>query len=295
MLPDIEFHQLRAFLVVARLGNFTRAAAELRLSQSALSRTIQKLELQIGQPVFDRKPREVVLTDAGKLLQERAKSILALVEDTFAEITESDRFGKIRIGAIPTIAPYFLPGILQSYAKKYDNVSVSVQEDTSANLLRKCNHGDIDMAILALPFDIQYLKAEPLFEEELLLLLPKGHPLEKQKEIHIAEVESTPMVMLGTGHCLSDQIRSFCSRESLQPVSIERTSQIATIQELVSLNHGVSIVPRMASDLDTNKNRVYRSFSNPKPTRTIALVSNPYRYQNRWVKAFGEHVRSECG
>ncbi|MDF1858896.1 MAG: LysR family transcriptional regulator [Verrucomicrobiales bacterium] len=293
MLPDIEFHHLRAFLVVARLGNFTRAAGELGLSQSALSRTIQKLELQIGQPVFDRKPREVILTDVGKLLLERAKSILALVEDTFAEITESDTFGKIRIGAIPTIAPYFLPGILQSYAKKYANVTVSVQEDTSANLLRKCNHGDIDVAILALPFEVQYLKAEPLFEEELLLLLPKGHPLEKQKEIHIAEVKSTPMVMLGTGHCLSDQIRSFCSRQSLQPVSIERTSQIATIQELVSLNHGVSIVPKMASDLDTSKNRIYRSFSAPTPTRTIALVSNPYRYQSRWVKAFRKHVRSE--
>jgi predicted transcriptional regulator len=122
---------LEQFVALARTKNFTRAAEELNLSQSALSRAIQKLEEQLGQPLFERKPREVVLTDLGELLLERAKHILKLMEDTFSELSEAGRRGRIRLGAIPTIAPYFLPGLLSSFAKKHPDISVIVQEDTT--------------------------------------------------------------------------------------------------------------------------------------------------------------------
>ena len=125
MRTDIEFQQLEQFVTVARARNFTRAAVELNLSQSALSRAIRKLEDQIGQPLFERKPREVVLTDLGELLLERAKEILKLVEDTFSLISESGRKGRIRLGAIPTIAPYFLPRLLSSFAAHHPDVSLN--------------------------------------------------------------------------------------------------------------------------------------------------------------------------
>ncbi|MFM2143387.1 MAG: hypothetical protein RLZZ476_1931 [Verrucomicrobiota bacterium] len=107
MKDELDLHLLVQFVVLARTKNFTRAAEELHLSQSALSRAIQKLEDQLGQPLFERKPREIVLTDLGGLLLDRAKEILKLMEDTFSELSEAGKRGRVRLGAIPTIAPYF--------------------------------------------------------------------------------------------------------------------------------------------------------------------------------------------
>ena len=167
----MEVDQLRYFLRVAERGNFTRAAEELNISQPALSRSIQKLEEELGQPVFERKTRSVALTDAGTLLQSRAQQILALIEDTKAEISDDGRSGQIRIGAIPTIAPFFLPNLLRQFSTEFPAASIIVQEDTTDHLLKRCTQGEIDLAILALPVPAKYLEIEELFQEELLLVL----------------------------------------------------------------------------------------------------------------------------
>lgn len=293
MRSDLNLQLLEQFVALARTKNFTRAAEELHLSQSALSRAIQKLEDQLGQPLFERRPREVVLTDHGELLLERAQHILKLMEDTFAELSEAGRRGRIRLGAIPTIAPYFLPGLLSTFAKAHPEISVIVQEDTTENLIKRCSHGEIDLAILALPIIAKYLEVEPLFDEELLLVVPVGHPLAASKSVAIDAVDGYPFVMLSEAHCLSDNIAAFCRRKSVQPVTVERTSQLATVQELVTLNHGVSIVPEMARKTDTSDRRTYRSFSGEKPVRTVAMMWNSYRFQSRAVKTLMEHLRRQ--
>jgi len=293
MKNELDFQSLEQFIVLARAKNFTRAAAELNLSQSALSRAIQKLEDQLGQPLFERKPREVVLTDLGELLLERAKKILKLVEDTFSELSEAGRRGRVRLGAIPTIAPYFLPSLLGSFAPKYPDISIIVQEDTTETLIKNCNHGDIDLAIVALPIIAKQLEIEPLFSEELLLVLPTGHPLAKEETIMVKAVDGYPFVMLNEAHCLAENIASFCRQQSVQPVTIERTSQLTTVQELVALDHGVSIVPEMARRLDLSSQRVYRSFSGERPLRTVAMMWNSERYQSKATKTLMEHVRRQ--
>lgn len=293
MKKDLEFQALEHFVVVARMKNFTRAAAELHLSQSALTRSIQRLEELFGQPLFERKPREVALTDLGALLLERATEILKLVEDTFSELSEAGRRGRIRLGAIPTIAPYFLPGLLGDFAGRFPDISVVVQEDTTESLIRRCSHGEIDLAILALPVEAKYLEVEPLFSEELLLVVPAGHPLEKLPVITADVVDRYPFVILNEAHCLSENIASFCRQQSIHPVTIERTSQLATIQELVALDHGVSMVPEMARRIDLSDRRVYRSFSGEKPRRTVAMMWNSYRYQSQSVKALMECLRNQ--
>ncbi|SKA96646.1 LysR family transcriptional regulator, hydrogen peroxide-inducible genes activator [Prosthecobacter debontii] len=294
MRTDLDFQSLELFIALARTKNFTRAAAEMNLSQSALSRSIQKLEEQLGQPLFERKPREVVLTDLGELLLERAKEILKLVEDTFSELSDATRRGRIRLGAIPTIAPYFLPRLLGSFADKHPEVSVLVQEDTTETLIKRCAQGEIDLAIVALPIIAKYLEIEPLFDEELLLVLPVGHPLAEMKAITVEDVGNYPFVMLNEAHCLSENISSFCRRQSVQPVTVERTSQLTTVQELVALDHGVSIVPEMARRIDLSERRLYRSFSGEKPIRTVALMWNAYRYQSKAVAALMEHARTQA-
>lgn len=292
MRNELDIRLLEQFVVLARTKNFTRAAEELHLSQSALSRAIQKLEEHLGQPLFERKPREVVLTDLGEILLERARQILKLMEDMFSELSEAGRRGRIRLGAIPTIAPYFLPGLLTSFAKNHPDISVIVQEDTTESLINRCSHGEIDLAILALPIVAKYLEVEPLFDEELLLVVPVGHPLAASHSVGIEAVDGYPFVMLSEAHCLSDNIASFCRRKSVQPVTVERTSQLTTVQELVTLNHGVSIVPEMARKTDTSDRRIYLSFSGEKPTRTVAMMWNSYRFQSQAVKALMQHLRA---
>lgn len=291
----MEFDQLRYFLHVAERGNFTRAAEDLVISQPALSRSIQKLEEELGQPVFQRSSRTVSLTDAGVLLQARAQQVLSIIEDTKAEITDDGQSGRVRVGAIPTIAPFFLPEVLQRFSADFPRATLVVQENTTDRLLKSCTQGEIDLAILALPVPVKYLEVETLFDEELFLVLPPGHELASKEKIRLGDVEPFPFVLLDEAHCLSDNIVSFCRRKSFQPVAVERTSQLAMVQELVSLSHGVSMIPEMARRRDQSDRRVYRSLANPKPQRTVALAWNPYRFQSRLLKAFREHLHQYAG
>lgn len=289
----MDLDQLRYFLGVAARQSFTRAAEDLTISQPALSRSIQRLEEELGQPVFERKARSVSLTDAGILLQARAQQVLAILEDTKAEITDDGQSGRVRVGAIPTIAPYFLPEVLRDFAAEFPQATVVVQEHTTDALIRSCTQGEIDLAILALPVPAKYLEVESLFDEELLLVLPPGHPLAAKEKIRIADVEPYPFVLLEEAHCLTDHIVSFCRQRSFQPVAVERTSQLAMVQELVSLSHGVSMIPTMARQRDQSDRRVYRSFAGRKPARTVAVVWNPYRFQSRLIQAFRDRLRQK--
>lgn len=287
----MDLDQLRYFLRVAERQSFTKAAADLAISQPALSRSIQKLEEDLGLPVFERQARAVVLTDAGRLLQSRARQALALLDDTRTEITDDGRSGRLRIGAFPTVAPYFLPDVLRRFTKAFPNASVVVREETTALLLKACGDGEIDLGILALPVSAPSLDVETLFEEELLLVMPPDHPLASRPTIRIADIESLPFILLDEAHCLTDTIVSFCKQRSFQPVAVERTSQLATVQELVSLAHGVSMIPAMASRCDRSDQRVYRSLAGRRPTRTIAAVWNPYRFQSRLLISFRDLLR----
>jgi LysR family hydrogen peroxide-inducible transcriptional activator len=289
----MELVQLRQLLTIASCGSFTRAAIELQLSQPALSRSIARLEEELGQPVFERKPRSVELTHAGQLLHRRAQQVLAIIENTKTEITDDGRSGVLRLGAIPTIAPYFLPGLLREFAKAHPQATVLVVEDTTDSMIKRCDQGDVDLAIVALPISSKYLQVEELFEEELLLVLPVVHPLAHKPRITIKDLKPHPFVLLDEAHCLSDQVFSYCRQRSVQPVAMERTSQLATVQELVALDHGISMVPAMAQRLDASKRRIYRSLSGPKPTRKIAMIWNPYRFQSRLLDEFKQLLRRQ--
>ncbi len=291
MRTDFDLHQLSHFLAVAKAGNFTRAAEAVGLSQPALSRSVQKLEKIVGEPLFERQPRGVKLSEIGSFFLVRAKKIRDLVDDTFAELNEASDRGEIRLAVIPTIAPFLLPTVLRKFSRRHPEIKIQVQEDTTQNILRLCKDGEIDLAIVALPITEKYLEVEPLFEDELILVLPKGHALEGKKKIRLSDIQEYPFITLDEQHCLSDNIAEFCKRQSFAPITIERTNQLATIQELVSLQHGISIIPAMAQRLDKSKRRVYRAFAGEKPTRTIALLQNPYRYKHRFVSLFEKYMR----
>lgn len=290
----MEIEQLRQVVAVATTANFTRAAEGLGLSQPALSRSIAKLEEELGQPLFERQTRQLALTRAGSLLVERARRILAMVDDTRAEITDNGKTGQVRIGAIPTIAPYFLPSLLARFGREFPEASALVDEDTTDKLLKKLSDGVVDVAFLARPLEARYLDVVDLFEEELFLLLSAGHPLVERKQVRLADIEALPFILLGEAHCLTDNIVTFCRQRSFHPMSVERTSQLATVQELVALGHGVSLVPSMARMVDSDPRRVYRSLAGTRPTRTVAMAFNPYRFQSRLLEGFKNLARKHA-
>lgn len=291
----MDIDQLKYFQTLVETKNFTEAANQMNLSQPAFSRSIQRLEEEFGQPFFERTPRSVELTDAGMRFQRSVNEILRIVADAKAEICDDGQSGRVRIGAIPTIAPYFLPEFLRQFSDSFPRCHLVVHENTTEELLKRVRQGEVDLAILAAPITEKYIDVEELFDEELLLVLPPDHPLTKRKQIRLSDVEGLPFVMLDEAHCLSDNINSFCRQRSMHPVVVERANQLITVQELVSLSHGISMIPEMAKRLDRSKRRVYRSFSHPRPKRTVVVVSNPYRFQSRLLREFrkllGEYAK----
>lgn len=287
----MELTPLRYFLLAAETENFTRAAEKAIVSQPTLSRAILSLEQELGQPLFEREGRKVTLTDAGRVLESRARQILSLVDDAKSEITDDGETGRVRVTAIPTIAPYLLPEVLTKFAEFKPQAKVVVSEDVTEEAIKRLRRGEVDLAILALPIDETDIDTERLFEEELLAVLPPSHDLVKQKRLMAADLTSQPFILLGEAHCLSDQIVSFCRQKAVNPVAVERTSQLATVQELVSLGHGVSLIPAMAARTDIGANRVYRRLSGVRPSRVIAVAWNPYRFESRLTTSFRETLR----
>jgi LysR family hydrogen peroxide-inducible transcriptional activator len=160
-------------------------------------------------------------------------------------------------------------------------------------LLRRCAAGELDVGVLALPVKAGYLEVEPLFEEALHVVLPRDHPLAGEEELDIQLLKGEPFVLLGEAHCLSGTVQGFCRQNAFQPIVSGRLNQLATVQELVALGQGLSLVPEMARRVDGSTQRVYRAVKAPAPRRTVAACWNAYRYQSKLTRRFLELLRAE--
>lgn len=291
----MEMHQLRYFVRVAELKNFTRAAESCGVAQPSLSQQISKLERELGYPLFERSGRRISLTDSGEILYEHATRILAHAEEAEVQIRDAAATGKgrVTIGAIPTVAPFLLPRILDAFTSRFPEASVEVHELVTTDLIRKCQGGEIDLILLAVPFDDTGLRFQPLVEEELLVVLSRKHPLAKNQRISVAQLQTQQFVLLTEAHCLSDNILSFCNQKSFLPTINCRGSQLQTIQEMVAVGKGISLIPEMAARKDKSSARVYRTLAGKRPKRKIVMAWNRNRFQSRLAKQLMETVREK--
>ena len=294
LVIHMELHQLRYFAKVAELGNFTHAARACHVSQPSLSSQIAKLERHLGQPLFERQVRGARLTEAGKRFKERVDQILRMIDDAGSSVKDEADAGHLVIAAIPTIAPYLLPRILAQFARKHPQAQLEVIEETTEKILKLCAAGEVDLGLLALPIEQNTLEVLPLFEEELQAVVPRGHPLARKKRLTLEDLAEQPFVLLHEAHCLTDQTRGFCSRHLIAPIATARTHQLSTVQELVRLGHGISLIPAMAAKMDHDPGRVYRRFTGTVPARTIAVGWNRLRYQSRLFKTFVQFLQNAC-
>jgi LysR family hydrogen peroxide-inducible transcriptional activator len=287
----MEISHLETFLKVVESGSFTQAARDLGLSQPAISQQMAKLEETLRQPLFERQGRTIKLTHAGDTLKTRAEQILAMVRDARREVTDDGVAGRLVLGGIPTVAPFILPPLIARFHKLYPKVQIEIREDVTERLLRLCQQGEVDAALLALPVDESGLKVEPLFDEPLLLALPAKHRLASFDRIRPADLEDESFILLGEEHCLRGDIVRYCQRHSFQPVSVNQAQQLATVEQLVASGFGVSFIPEMAVGVTAAKSVVHRPLATNGPKRRIAVCWNPVRYQTRVMRAFFQELR----
>lgn len=277
----MELHQLRYFLAVAKVGNFSRAAENCHVAQPSLSQQILKLEGELGERLFERKARHVFLTSAGELFRARATRVLDELHEARREVRDArgEPRGQVSISALPTIAPYLLPAIIRGFARRCPAVATIVHEETTDRALRALESHEIDLALVSLPIAAPRAQVRPLFREELLLVLPKGHPLLRKRNLSVADLEPEKFIFMAETHCLGAQALQFCYAKGFTPQISCRSAQMETVQALVAAGLGISMVPAMARQSSAQVS--YRSLGKPKPARTIALVWSKQRHLSR--------------
>ncbi len=290
----MELHQLRYFCAVARSGNFTRAAEAEHIAQPSLSQQILKLEDELGAKLFDRYPRSIELTQFGVAFLPRAEAILRQTGEAKTQIQEmagADK-GKVVIGAIPTIAPYFLPPALTNFTRQHPAIAVSVVEDMTSVLLEKLHEGRIDMALLVLPVPGEGLICEELIQEPMFAVLPNHHPLAASKKIDLRQISDDSFLLLKEGHCFRENTVSACRRSRMQPHVAFESGQFSTILAMVSAGMGVSLVPRMA--VEKRKLCKFIPLSDKRANRRVGLVQLKNHYSTRAQRALIKHLRKSA-
>lgn len=292
----MEISQLRYVVAIADTGNFTRAAERCHVTQPSLSQQVINLEREVGHKLFHRLGRKAVVTEAGAVFVERARRILFEVENAAKELSDHPALDRrITVGALPTIAPYLLPPLIERCRDRYPNLLVHVREDFRSDLVRAVIEGDLDLAIVTLPVKDHRLSIEPLLTEPLLLVVGKDHPFASRSEISINEVADETFVTMGDSSTLAGQIRSFFGDHNFVPKVGYRCAQVATLKAFVGMGLGISILPQVDRLPEDDDRLTYLRLTGSEPTREIAVIRHLQRYQSRGAELFlttlREHVR----
>src|SRR5882724_4260732 len=272
-MADVTLRQLRYFNALARHGHFGRAAEACAISQPALSMQIKELEEALGGVLLERSARQVALTKLGEEAAQRARDILRSVDELgdFARASRDRLAGRLRIGMIPTIAPYLLPEVIGNLTRTHPELDIHVRETLTAKLIEELEDGRLDTAIVALPVSESSLVEVALFSEHFLLVRPgedEATPVPSSKALRAMR-----LLLLEEGHCFRDQALSFCNMQSSPPREVLDASSLSTLVQMVGAGIGVTLIPEMAVAVETRSASVsVARFKNPQPSRTIGMV-----------------------
>ncbi len=293
----MEIHQLRYFVAVADEGNFSRAAAKVRVAQPSLSQQIRKLEAEIGQPLFDRLPRSVVLTEAGRRFIDYARQILASIGDARRCVDELKEAvtGKLAVGAIPTIAPYVLPELVVKFQKDYPEVTLELVEDVTDGITRRIDAGELDVALASTCEPSPTLRRDSLGREPLLALVPEADPLAAKTLVELDDLKSRRFLLLHEMHCLSQQVHQLLESRRLRPEIALAGSQLTTIARMVAAGIGVSITPQLMVKHQATPGCVSLPFAPPVPERELNFLYNPLRFHSKAAAAFRREAAAVLG
>ena len=285
--------QLRYLCAVADHGHFGQAARSCHVSQSTLSAGVLELEDALGTALVERSRRQVLLTALGEDVVARSREILLELEDLVALCESSGEpfTGRLRLGVIPTIAPFVLPQLLKRMRRQHPRFQLLIREDLSGHLVDALHSGDLDLLLLALPFPAEGVETMHLFDDDFLLASPPDHPLAQQQRVRTAQLRGEDLLLLEDGHCLRDHALEACKlRDSEVSIPYQATS-LNTIVQMVANGIGITLLPRMALDarILTGTGVRVAEFSERGVTRDIGLMwrrKTPRRAEFRLLGEF---------
>jgi len=272
---DMNIRDLKYLVAVAKHKHFGNAANECFVSQPALSMQLKKLEEELGVQIFERTNKNVMITQVGRKLIDKAKEVLQGADEMhdIAKNSHDPFAGEIKIGAFPTLAPYFLPQIVPQITKEFPKLKLLLLEEKTGTLIEKLKNGEIDAAFLAtpLPVDDDSFEINELFQELFYLAVSQNHPFSKLKTVSEDDIKDEKLLLLQEGHCLRSQALDICSLMGASESQDFRATSLETLRQMVSANVGITLIPELAKK--ENDGIAYIPFKDAKPSRAIAMVS----------------------
>lgn len=278
----MNLQQLDYILAIDRERHFARAAEKCFVTQATLSMMVRKLEEELDVKIFDRSRQPVVPTETGMLVIEQARLILQGTKQIKEIVNEGKGAlsGELKIGVIPTLAPYLLPLFLDRFLKKYNNVKVHISERTTDEIIARLRDHRLDAGIMATPLNDQRLLETPLFYEQFVAYAAAKNPALKKKYLLAEDIDVNQLWLLEEGHCLRSQIVNLCElkqrEKEMHQLDFEAGS-IETLKKIVDVNNGITILPELAlNDMSARQKKNIRYFKDPAPVREVSLVT--YRH-----------------
>ncbi len=289
MTPTLR--QLEYLVALADTGRFVEAARQCAVSQPALSKQIREVEGLLGVTLFERVRPRVLVTSAGEEVVRRARALLAqsreLVEAANAHA--GARRGRVRLGVIPTVAPYGLPGLIVKLRRAFPDAVFVVRELQTEVLVEQLRIGGIDIGLLARPFDESGLAGPDLVFEPFVLLAPDGHPLATPKPVQASELDGASLVLMEDGHCLRDQAIEVCAAGGRQLNAAVTAASVSTLVRMVESGLGATLLPAsaLAAEVRPGQGMLARSFGGQPPGRTLTLQWRASSPSNSWFREVG--------
>ncbi len=289
-MSQLTLKHLRYFEALARHRHFGRAAEASAISQPALSLQVKELEDILGAPLVERGARQIRLTPLGEDFAMRARDVLRSVDElaALARASTGPLAGRLRLGVIPTVAPYLLPDLIRQLADRFPDLTLHPREAVTSRLVRDLTEGRLDLALVALPVSEPSLAEHPLFDEEFLLVRPAAQAQDPVPTL--AQLGRMQLLLLEEGHCFRDQAISVCKLPRLPAGEIMEGSSLSTLVQMVAAGIGVTLIPAMAAPLEERSAAVaIDRLPKPRPGRTIGLV---WRKSNPLADRLGDLARA---
>jgi LysR family hydrogen peroxide-inducible transcriptional activator len=271
----MNLRDLKYLIALADHKHFGHAAAACFVSQPTLSTQIRKLEDELGVSLVERAPRKVMLTPAGRDAADRARRIVAEVEQMreSARRSQDPEAGTVRLGIFPTLGPYLLPHVIPTIRQRFPQLELLLVEEKSDVLLARLHEGRLDAILLALPVQDERLHSEFLFEEPFLLAVPENHPLAQRDSLSLDELSDQKLLLLEDGHCLREQALEVCRLSGANETEFRATS-LETLRQMVAANVGITLLPTLAikPPVARSHNIHLLGFSDSHPSRSIAML-----------------------
>ena len=290
--------QLEYLVAVDTHRHFATAAEHCFVTQPTLSMQLQKLEEEIGVQLFDRSRVPVRPTEIGKEIIAQARVILA-ESKKIQEIVQGQKqelSGELKIGVIPTLAPYLIPLFITNFLEKHPNVHISVQELLTDQIIEKLKHELLDVGLLITPLEDKSIKEIPLFYEAFVTYINPHHPLASQKSIKSEQLDLDELWILNEGHCFRSQVLNICNRSNKNKTSQNshldyKSGSLETLKRIVETQHGLTLLPELSVlDMPEQKRKLVRNFQDPQPMREVSLVVHRSFLKKKLIEALQQEI-----